>query len=371
MEEQIKKNAEIIKSYKFPSIKTKIYPDIDDKTKENIVKNVDSGILLDSLIAVFDTTLFGKSAKNGLIFTLAGFYILEILEKPFYVNYSDINKIIIVPDKKGNKNSANAKIKIYLKNDIETYISNASFDKKEKLVNLIQELINYSKTWVCKPFENITGEVKKLSLPTEIQKRCHIIIHSASVACGGVGAAPIPIADTAIITPIQIGMITSIAAVFGFKITKEFANSLITGFAASIVGRNIAKALTFWIPFAGNAINLATAAGITEAIGWAAVRGFYIDDLNNKAKYALEGQKKGYIYASAEYENKLKVQAELFESQERSAKKDKEQYEQLLNDYEDYIKNLESKADLSDGDKISLEVVKSDFEKLKSENQAN
>lgn len=371
MEEQLKKNAEIIKSYNFSSVKTKIYPDIDDKTKENIVKNVDNGILLDSLVAVFDTTLFGKSAKNGLVFTLAGFYNIEFLEKPFYVNYSDINSIVAFPDKKGNKNSANAKIKIYLKDNIEIYIANSSINEKLELANMISELIKYSKTWICKPFENITGEVKKLSLPPEIQKRCHIIIHSASAACGGVGAAPIPIADTAIITPIQIGMILSLAAVFGLKITKEFANSLLTGFFASLVGRNIAKGLTFWIPFLGSAINATTSAGITEAIGWNVVRGFYIDDLNNKAKYALEGQKKGYVYASAEYENKLKVQADLFESQERSAKKDKEQYEQLLNDYEDYIKNLESKANLSDGDKTSLESVKSDFEKLKSENQEN
>lgn len=373
MEEQLKKNAEIIKSYSFESVKRKIYPDIDDKTKENIVKNVDNGILLDSLVAVLDTTLRGKTAKNGLVFTLAGFYILETLEKPFYTNFSDIERIIVIPDKNENSNSSNAKIKIYLKNNIETFITNVSFKEKEKLAELIQELVEYSKTWIVKPYESISGTVKKLSLPPEIQKRCHIIIHSASAACGGVGTgvAQIPLSDTTIITPIQIGMILSLAAVFGLKITKEFAGSLLTGFAASITGRAISQVLIGWIPFFGNAINTATAAGITEAIGWSIVRGFYIDDLNNKAKYALEGQKKGYIYASAEYENKLKVQAELFETQERNAKKDKEQFEQLLDDYKDYINNLESKSDLSEGDKASLALTKIDYEKLISENQNN
>ena len=42
-----------------------------------------------------------------------------------------------------------------------------------------------------------------------------------------------------------------------------------------------------------------------------------------------------------------------------------ESYEQLLNDYENYINELEEKSDLSEGDKTALTNTKAEYEKLK------
>lgn len=99
----------------------------------------------------------------------------------------------------------------------------------------------------------------------------HGIIHTASVAAAGVGAglAQVPGSDSVVIVPIQIAMINSIALEHGTKITKSAALSLIGTQAASMVGRKISQILVGWIPGAGNAINAATAASLTEAIGWA------------------------------------------------------------------------------------------------------
>lgn len=366
--EQHDELVKIFKKFDLGSInKPQFYPDIDNKTKQNIVKNVDNSILLDSLVACYDTTLMGKSCKNGLFFTLAGLYISEMLEKVIYVNYSDINSVSVTPDKKGMKNAANACTVLHLTDDSIVKIPNASLMYKDNLANLIEELMEFNKSWNSSAYEKNKGTVEKTPLPPDIKKKCNIIIHSASAACGGVGTglAQIPLSDTAVITPIQIGMIISLAAVFGLKITREFANSLLTGFGASIAGRAVSQVLVGWIPGLGNAINTATAAGITEAIGWSVVKGFYQQEQENKAKYALEGQKKGYMYASAEYENKLHVQAELFESQERNFRKEAESYEQLLNDYENYINELEEKSDLSEGDKSALTNTKAEYEKLK------
>lgn len=117
---------------------------------------------------------------------------------------------------------------------------------------------------------------KHLKITEDQEKKCHAIIHAASVAAGGVGAAgaQIPVADNAVIVPIQISMIIGLGKVFNLEITKSVASGLIKSAAASFVGRGISQVLFGWVPVAGNAINTATASGITEAIGWMSVKEF-------------------------------------------------------------------------------------------------
>ena len=68
---------------------------------------------------------------------------------------------------------------------------------------------------------NVTAKVKKTKLPKNIETKCHGIIHCASVAAGaaGLAGAGLPLVDNAIIAPIQIGMITSLAEVFDRKLS--------------------------------------------------------------------------------------------------------------------------------------------------------
>jgi len=100
----------------------------------------------------------------------------------------------------------------------------------------------------------------------------HAIIHAASVAAGGVGAglAQIPGSDFPVLMTIQTGMIVAIAEHYGVSIGKTAAADLVLTFAGTMVGRGISQVLVGWIPLLGNTINAATAAGVTEAIGWAA-----------------------------------------------------------------------------------------------------
>lgn len=60
---------------------------------------------------------------------------------------------------------------------------------------------------------------KKIPITKEQREKCHAVIHSASVAAGGVGAAgaQIPVADNAVIVPIQVGMIIGLGQIFGKK----------------------------------------------------------------------------------------------------------------------------------------------------------
>ena len=125
-------------------------------------------------------------------------------------------------------------------------------------------------------------------MTTEQREKCHLIIHgaaSAAAAAGG-GMAQIPLSDTAIITPIQIGMIISLGAVFDTAISKSTASALLKGAAASFIGRTISQFLVGWIPGFGNAINATTAFSITEGIGWNIAEQFDRD-------YSLTGRPSG------------------------------------------------------------------------------
>ncbi|HTQ70661.1 MAG TPA: hypothetical protein VMH92_04105 [Acidocella sp.] len=103
-------------------------------------------------------------------------------------------------------------------------------------------------------------------------KKIHALIHTAaaaSAAAGG-GLAQVPGSDAAVITPIQAAMIVAIGAEHGTPIGKSAAAELILRFSAAVAGRGLSQCLLGWVPGLGNAVNAATAAALTEAIGWTA-----------------------------------------------------------------------------------------------------
>lgn len=117
---------------------------------------------------------------------------------------------------------------------------------------------------------------RRIFMTDEEKKKCHAIIHAASVAAGGVGAglAQIPGSDNAVIVPIQVTMTVSLGAVFGIKLDESAAKATLATATASMAGRAISQFLVGWIPGIGNALNAATAAGVTETIGWALAKDF-------------------------------------------------------------------------------------------------
>ena len=100
--------------------------------------------------------------------------------------------------------------------------------------------------------------------------KCNGIINTASAAAGAVGAglAPIACSDNLLIAPIQLTMVVSLGKVFGITLDQSTAKSALASAAANTVGRMVSQVLIGWIPLAGNIINAATAAFLTETIGW-------------------------------------------------------------------------------------------------------
>ena len=105
---------------------------------------------------------------------------------------------------------------------------------------------------------------------------CNAIIHSASAASAAVGAglSKIPGSDNLVITPIQLTMAISLGKVFGITLDMSTAKATVASAAAATVGKTITKVLIANIPVVGEVINAATAAAVTESMGWIIAKEF-------------------------------------------------------------------------------------------------
>ncbi|GAA8107334.1 GTP-binding protein [Helicobacter pylori] len=104
-------------------------------------------------------------------------------------------------------------------------------------------------------------------------EECKNIIHVASGAAGAAGLIPIPFSDALAIAPIQAGMIYKMNDAFGMDLDKSVAASLVAGLlsvtAVAQVGRTLVNGFLKFIPIVGSVAGGATAAVITEGIGFA------------------------------------------------------------------------------------------------------
>ena len=190
----------------------------------------------------------------------------------------------------------------------------------------------------------------KYKLSSTEQKACHGIIHSASVSAAAVGAglAQLPLADNAVITPIQITMIVSLGKVFDQEVTKTAAKGILAGLIASFVGRSVSQAVWGWIPGIGNASNAITAATITESIGWLGVDYFYkerysYDNSPNKTSSDrnVSTMSEADIQEKKKERDELKRRAYEFICGEKTRTNNKNEYMELLNDFERFLDGLD------------------------------
>ena len=315
------------------------YPDITEKEKIKATKEIDPYLNIFDVVAILDTSRT-KSLKNGAVFTLSGMYYKEPFGKPFFVNYKDIQGVEVDKDKNGYY-TLNASLRIITKSGLEFFIGSGGIEKNI-LYGTITELKIIAKEWddiIGKP----SGYVGELTLTDDEKKKCHAIIHAASAAAGGVGTglAQLPMADTAAITPIQIAMITGLGAIFDLRVTEGAANGIIGSLTAGFIGRGISQFLVGWIPGIGNAINTATAAGLTEAVGWVAVKYFFDIKNSQRAGSRVEGFEAGYEAASSQYENKFKKLTDEFINQQKNVEDNIEEYKELVRKLMEYCKFLE------------------------------
>ena len=344
VEEKVKIVAELVSKAGYESyVPKQYYPNMTEKTLKNIVKHIDPNINTTHVAAAIDTTIV-RNMSNGTVFTINGVYDRDIFSKTFYMGYADISSYEVLPNKKGSTEGVDGNLKITLKNgaEYETHNYGKSFARA------LDMLIPAARAWHDDYSHKEAGVIAKYGLTEGQLAKCHAIIHVAAAGAGGVGTglAQIPLADTAVITPIQVAMIMSLGPVFDIRISEGVAKGMIGSAAAAVVGRSVSQLLVGWIPVVGNAINTATAAGITELIGWLAVKHFSSMSEDDRAKARVEGMKAGYAAASDEYEMKLKKQADEFIKQKCYAQSQRDEYENLIDEYEKYIERLQKQREI-------------------------
>ena len=184
-------------------------------------------------------------------------------------------------------------------------------------------------------------DISKITMPEDQKQKCNTIIHGAAVAAGGAGSglAQVPMADSAIITPIQIGMIIALGKVFDQNITKSAANAIFSGMVASFAGRTASQLLVGWLPLVGNAVNAATAASLTELVGWNSAEQFYKNQLNSINSEVYDGKEQAQVESEPPDENadkycQLERRAGEFLCGQKSKQENREEYNALLNDIE-------------------------------------
>jgi uncharacterized protein (DUF697 family)/ethanolamine utilization protein EutP (predicted NTPase) len=97
-------------------------------------------------------------------------------------------------------------------------------------------------------------------------------------------ATPSPIADAALLIPVQTGMVAGLAALYGLK--QEALQHAVLPFVARVVGIYAASSLLKCFPFLGSVINAAVAGTLTGALGW-----FTLDRFEAMALAKVRGER--------------------------------------------------------------------------------
>lgn len=93
------------------------------------------------------------------------------------------------------------------------------------------------------------------------------LVQVCSVAAGAMTIQPLPLLDTALIAPIQIGLVQGIGKIRGYKLDQKSILEILSTFGASIVAQNLIMAAAKLIPFFGWVFTISMAYALTWAIG--------------------------------------------------------------------------------------------------------
>ena len=152
-------------------------------------------------------------------------------------------------------------------------------------------------------------ELVRLSMIRKLQRElANKLVHAVSMACATIAATPIPIADLAVITPLQLTMVTGIAYVGGRSLdtrgVSEFLAAMGVNVGAGFVFREAARALVKLIPVAGGLVSGAVAYAGSVALGKAAIAYFIDERTGAEAKATM---KEAHRAAKEEFERKPDV----------------------------------------------------------------
>ena len=131
--------------------------------------------------------------------------------------------------------------------------------------------MNLSSAMLPEAYKDAFMEAQRIDREAKIQAvrdkagKAKAIIATAATAAAGAGAVPIPLSDAAVIVPIQVTMIATLAGLYGLR--EEAVKQSALPLVARLAGVFLATCLLKLIPGLGSAINAAVAASLTGAMG--------------------------------------------------------------------------------------------------------
>lgn len=114
---------------------------------------------------------------------------------------------------------------------------------------------------------------QQIDLDTK-QRRSRQLTHGTAVLAAAVAVSPVPVSDVVVLIPMQAGMVISIGAIYGYKITLGRAKEILAIAGGGIVFRYAYQILVKFMPGWGSIIGPAIAYSGTVAIGEAALAYF-------------------------------------------------------------------------------------------------
>ncbi len=143
----------------------------------------------------------------------------------------------------------------------DSHIIPVSENDRESLL----ELTETSYRMLPAAYKDAFVAAQELDLDKKI-KKAKTVIYSASTAAAAAGGFNIfPGSDAAIITPIQVGMLASLAYIFNVR--KDLLKASLLPILARTAGIMTASSLSKFFPGLGNVISAAVAAALTAAVG--------------------------------------------------------------------------------------------------------
>ncbi len=138
----------------------------------------------------------------------------------------------------------------------------------------MDRLIDVVDSVIPEAVKNALAAVQKVNVKLK-QDKAHAIIAASATTAAGIGAVPIPFADSALLVPEQIAMLAGITAVFGLPVEKGALATIVSAtigtMGATILGKSLASGILKLIPGAGSlvggVISASVAASITAALG--------------------------------------------------------------------------------------------------------
>lgn len=167
----INKKEEILSKYlkKMPTNMDSFYlkDSIPSKKLNNALNSFASGLKKETVIGLYDTTVFGSS-KEGILFSDTKFCSKDILEKPIKIWYDDIKSLEIHGD---SKDDSKKKLSIELFDGSKETITNI-FINKTPLYDFLNEMIRFHK------------EEKASNIEFKLNKKTHYGSEAGGVSNG-------------------------------------------------------------------------------------------------------------------------------------------------------------------------------------------